>query len=161
MSIVPCRRAEGTPYSSVNEQICTVPVYRWRPRSSSDLSFCSSLSYLSLSFSGSRPSNSWHNPVECIMSTLNLGIQSVGLMRKLRVSLLKKVQHVAILWQIYAKLVIEVRVLYRSSWFSGPSKGLAQSSTSAIEVEGEKCWNGCSCITVRPWWHMAIAFCCF
>ena len=93
MSIVPCRRAEGTPYSSVNEQICTVPVYRWRPRSSSDLSFCSSLSYLSLSFSGSglyhlaartAPStcNSWHNLVECIMSTLNLGLQSVGLMRK-------------------------------------------------------------------------------
>ena len=28
------------------------------------------------------PSHSWRNPVECIMSTLNLGLQCIGLMRQ-------------------------------------------------------------------------------
>ena len=59
-------------------------VYRWRAQSSSDLSLVALFSNLDLDLLVGRTASnhSWRNPVERIISVINLGLQCVGIMRQ-------------------------------------------------------------------------------
>ena len=90
MSIVPCKRAEELlTVQSMDKSVLFLytdggPDHHltYLPVQVSLICLFLSLDQDYLLTARTVPSNSWHNPVECIMSTLSLGLQSVGLMRK-------------------------------------------------------------------------------